>query len=89
MAALVVWEGDNVLLVLARAGEDDAAAGALDPVFDCGNNCRPAVEHNGYTLNHLPVRNGLRFRLREADANLAIFAARMAFSSFPIRSLLR
>ena len=84
-----VLAGDSVLLVLVGAGEDDAAAVALDPVFDCGNNCRPAVEHNGYTSNHLPVGNGLRFRLREEDANFAIFAARMAFSNFPIRSLLR
>ena len=82
-------EEDSALPVGDGARKGDVALWVLDPVLGCGNSCRPAVEHNGYTSNHLPVENGLRFRLREEDANFAIFAARMAFSNFPIRSLLR
>lgn len=42
-----------------------------------------------YTCNHLPMLSCRPVLDKKEDANVASFAARIAFSSFPIRSRLR
>ena len=56
-------------------------------VFDCGGRSRQLAEYNGYTYTHLPGLNWVLFRKDEANA--AIFAARIAFSSFDILGALK
>lgn len=54
----------------------------------CGTS-HPAAEYIGYTQYHLPGLNWKPELLKNTEAMFAIFAARMAFSSFEIRSRLR
>ncbi len=49
----------------------------------------PVGAHIGYTYYHLPGFNEMPDFPRKAEAIFAIFAARIARSSFPIRSRLR
>lgn len=60
-------------------------------MWDCraygfGDKIRPVVGYNGYTQTHLPMLDRNPELPRKTDAILASFAARMAFSSFAIRS---
>lgn len=64
-----------------------AVAVAPGPCF-CGE-IRPVVECSGYTCCHLPDGKCMPDWFKRTDAMLAIFAARMAFSSLVIRSRLR
>lgn len=50
---------------------------------------RPAGEYNGCTWVHLPAKNGTPLRSMTVEAIFAIFAARIAFSNFPMRSRLK
>lgn len=56
------------------------------PSSDTAERSHPIGEHNGYTWYHLPVRSCNPPAFKKPEANLAIFAARMAFSNFTIRS---
>lgn len=70
---------DWVALVAVAVGE-----------WECGfsDKFRPVGEYIGYTCDHLPAC--VRIPLpRIEDATPASFAARMAFSSFPMRSPVR
>lgn len=60
--------------------------GIGDPAHGCGGKIRPAVECSGYTYSYLPVRKESPPWFMKVDAIRAILAARMAFSSFRIRS---
>lgn len=71
------------------------SAEAVVPVAEVGEwECgfsgmyRPVVGYNGYTFHHLPVRDNMPLPRREV-AKSASFAARMALSNLPIRSLVR
>ena len=66
-----------------------APGAGTGPVSCSGESCRLAVEYTGYTWFHLPVRDCSAPLLRNAEAILAILAARMAFSSRWTRSRLR
>ena len=92
-----VWvdeNGSRLDLVLAPAGrEEPEVAGDRDflwadpeagtgPVPVCGDSCRRAEGYIGYTWIHLPVRDCSAPLPKNAEAIFAIFAARMAFSSF-------
>ena len=66
-------------------GVPDADSAAI-PGSGFADSCRPAGEYSGYTWFHLPDKNGMPPWPRSEEASLAIFAARIAFSSFPIRS---
>lgn len=59
------------------------AGAPASAVFDRN---RPVGEYNDCTWYHLPAWNGRADLPKNADAMLAIFAARMALSSFEIRS---
>lgn len=72
---------------LLEVPDVDLVAGI--PGFGFAGSCRPAGGYNGYTWFHLPDKNGMPPCPRREDASLAIFAARMAFSSFDTRSPLR
>lgn len=76
---------------LVWAAQGVCAAVAVCWVRASGFSCmsRPAVEHNGYTCFHLPGLNLKPDEPRKDDAIFAILAARIAFSSFDIRSRLR
>ena len=83
----------------ARAGAGDkpspvvVAQNGADPgevlPFVCVDSCRRAEEYIGYTWDHLPIFKGACVGARAKVANLAIFAACMAFSSLFSRSRLR
>ena len=60
-----------------------------DPESSFFDRTRQIGEYNGYTCNHLPVKNGKPCVPKAAVANPAIFAARIAFSSFIIRAWLK
>ena len=97
----VVWG----LLPGAAAGEgvveapDNSLRGApegalvapvgVSPGSDFSARSHRAVGCSGYTWFHLPVRSCKPPELRKEEANFAILAARMAFSSFAIRSAAR
>ena len=59
------------------------------PAFVAADSFHPAVECNGCTSNHLPVRSWSAPVPRNPVVACAILAARIAFSSLPRRSLLR
>lgn len=56
--------------------EAPAVAVAADPAYGFAETSRRIVAYNGYTYYHLP---------KMLVARCAILAARMAFSSLPIR----
>ena len=60
-----------------------------DPESGCAGRCRQAGEYIGYTSDHLPDRKFPPPWPSAAAAILAIRAARMAFSSLRMRSLLK
>ena len=60
-----------------------------DPACGCVGKNHPVLEHNGYTNYHLPGVNCRPALDSRVEANVASLAARMAFSSFEIRSPLR
>ena len=62
-----------------------SAAGEAPVWGSCGGN-RPAGEYTDCTCHHLPMGNCRPELLRNREAIPASFAARMAFSSFAIRS---
>lgn len=59
------------------------------PVSACGGNCHPAGEYSGYTWSHLPIRFCSAPEFSSVEAIPAIFAARIAFSSFATRPRLK
>ena len=69
--------------------ERPAAAVAGGPGCGCGGSCRQAGGYSGYTWFHLPVSACNPPWERNTDARFAILAARMAFSSLPIRCRLK
>ena len=89
-SAAPVWVAD-IPLSFALAVQTVCAAIAVCEVLASCFFCmsRPVVEHNGYTCFHLPGLNLKPDEPRKDDAIFAILAARIAFSSFDIRSRLR
>ena len=73
----------------APAAEQVFEVVAADPGCNYGGMTRPAVGYNGYTYFHLPESNEMPEPDSAVDAMPAIFAARIARSSFVIRSRLR
>ena len=72
-------------LALAEALGHFLTAGKDDPPWNFFGNFRQAGVHNGCTYFHLPNKDSRLFCPKNVDASLAIFAARMAFSSFITR----
>lgn len=56
------------------------------PASGFGDKNHPVAEYNGYTISHLPKFDRSPEFPRKTDAILASFAARIAFSSFVMRS---
>lgn len=56
------------------------------PASGFGDKNHPVAEYNGYTISHLPKLDRSPEFPRKTDAILASFAARIAFSSFVMRS---
>lgn len=75
--------------VLVRVVGAEDVPGAGVPAYGFFGMNRPAVGYNDYTWDHLPGLNWRPDLPRKADAIFAIFAARIAFSSLEIRSLLK
>ena len=72
-------------------GEDwvEWEACEVHPAGGCGDSCRQVEGYNDCTLCHLP-RMDVRPPLpRKLEARPASLAARIAFSNFTIRSLVR
>ena len=101
MAGMVWRAGHRVVLELVPVGRGEPEAevdrdfpwvvpGAwTGPVPACGDSCHRVGEYSGYTWVHLPVRDCSAPLPKNAEAILAIFAARMAFSSRWTRSWLK
>ena len=63
-----------------------AAPASGDRLPGTAENCRRTGVHTGYTFRHLPLRSCNPPAFKNPEANLAIFAARIARSSFRILS---
>jgi hypothetical protein len=80
------------LPLAAVAGEDKPPAGvdaAAPHVPDLCGKSHPVVEYSGYTWTYLPELCVAPLCAKAKEAILAILAARIAFSNFPMRSLLK
>ena len=61
----------------------------VHPVYGCDGSSRRVGAYIDYTFRHLPNREVSPPLPRNPEARLASFAARIAFSSFTIRSWAR
>lgn len=84
MAVVAEWacEAAHRVVVQAVVAVLGQGVSQRHPEPGCGEMYHRIGEHNGYTLPYLPVSSCKPPLPRNPEASRAIFAARMAFSSF-------